>query len=306
MTKVLVTGGSGRLGRYATGRLVELGHEVTDFDAVDRPWEESASVPFVKGDLTLVGDCVRALQYSEAEVIVHLAGIPYPTELHPGRSMVQRLPEDETMRVNTMGTYCILEAARRFNVRRVIFASTFYALGLGNKISDDPYVVEYLPIDEEHPLRPEDSYGLSKVFGEELLQTYARAYGISGVAFRLMGVDYPHASRHARQFGGTPEPRPDHKGGPLRTTHQYVDARDVANACALALDADSLEPFEAFYLSTDTTYVENTTDLVKRVWPDLVDLAAGIEGTDGIITDAKIRRKLGYVPQYSWRNGAAA
>jgi nucleoside-diphosphate-sugar epimerase len=210
------------------------------------------------------------------------------------------------MRVNTMGTYCILDAARRFDVRRVIFASTFYTLGLGNRISDTPFEVEYLPIDEEHPLRPEDSYGLSKVFGEEMLQAYARAYGISGVAFRLMGVDYPHRSMHARQFGASPESRPAHKGGPLRTTHQYVDARDVANACALALDADGLEPFEAFYLSTDTTYTENTVDLVKRVWPDLADMAAGIKGTDGIITDAKIRRKLGYEPQFSWRNGEAA
>lgn len=305
MTKVLVTGGSGRLGRYVTGRLVELGHEVTDFDTVDRPWEESAAVPFVKGDLTNVGDCIRALTYSKAEVIIHLAGIPHPTELQPERAMVQRLPEDHTMRVNTMGTYCILDAARRFDVRRVIFASTFYALGLGNRISADPYVVEYLPIDEEHPLRPEDSYGLSKVFGEELLMAYARAYGISGVAFRLMGVDYPHASRHTPQFGATPESRPNHKGGPLRSTHQYVDARDVANACALALNAEGLEPFEAFYLSTDTTYTENTTDLVKRVWPDLADQAAGIKGTDGIITDAKIRKMLGYKPEYSWRKGGA-
>lgn len=306
MTKVLVTGGSGRLGRYVTRRLVELGHDVTDFDTVPRPWEENSDVPFVKGDLTTLADCTRALEFSEAEVIVHLAGIPYPTELHAGRRQVQRLLEDETMRVNTMGTYCILEAARRHDVRRVIFASTFYTLGLGNKISSDPYVVEYLPIDEEHPLRPEDSYGLSKVFGEELLQTYARAYGISGIAFRLMGVDYPHDSRHAPQFGTSPESRPNHKGGPLRTTYQYVDARDVANATALALDADGLEPFEAFYLSTDTTYTEDTVDLVKRVWPDLADLVTGIKGTDGIISDAKIRAKLGYRPEYSWRNIKAA
>jgi hypothetical protein len=106
------------------------------------------------------------------------------------------------------------------------------------------------------------------MFGEEMLKGYHRAYGITAVAFRLMGVHYPH-NDNSGQYDVTPVSQPDHRGGPIKTTYQYVDARDVANACVLAIDAANLDGFEAFYLSTDTVYSEDTKDLVARVWPDL-------------------------------------
>jgi nucleoside-diphosphate-sugar epimerase len=303
MSKILVTGGSGRLGGIVTPRLRAAGHEVTDFDAVPHaPTEDPA--PFILGDLTSLEDCMRAVNYSGAEVVVHLGALPGPREMihRPGWRTQQAVREDVTMRTNTMGTYYLLEAAARLRtVQQVIFASSFYTLGLGNRISNRPFQVDYLPIDEDHPLRPEDSYGLSKVFGEELLQGYGRAYGFSAVAFRLMGVHYPHIDKSS-EYDVTPESQPGHRGGPIKTTYQYVDARDVANACVLAIAASDLDDFEAFYLSTDTTYSEPTKDLVARVWPDLAPLAAGISGTDGIITDAKARLKLGYQPEHSWRN----
>lgn len=305
MAQVLVTGASGRLGRYVTPRLMEEGHEVTGFDIVDAPGGDGPRGAFIKGDLTSLEDCLRALSYAEADTVVHLGALPGPREMIKGRPLWRKqqvAPEDETMRVNTMGTYYLLDAARRLkHVKKVVFASSFYTLGLGNRISEDPFVVEYLPIDEDHPLRPEDSYGLSKVFGEELLQAYARAYGITAVALRLMGVHYPDNPNSVHKFGVTPEPKPGHVGGPIVTTYQYVDARDVANACVLAMEAKGLEQFEAFYLSTDTVYTESTRSLVGRVWPDLSKMAASIPGTEGIITDAKARKKLGYEPQYSWR-----
>src|SRR5690625_258261 len=303
MMKVLVTGASGRLGPYVSRRLWEAGHEVTGFDAVSPPESEDPA-HFVSGDLTSLEDCLRALTYSEADAIVHLAALPSPLEMirKPGWPRRQRGPEDTTMRVNTMGTYYLLDAARRLGtVQQVLFASSYYALGMGNRISGTPFQVDYLPIDEEHPLRPEDSYGLSKMFGEELIEGYARAYGIKGVAFRLMGVSYPHIS-WSQHYGVTPASDPDHVGGPVNTTYQYVDARDVANACVLALESRAeLGDFEVFYLTTDTEYVEDTVELVARKWPDLAGMAHGIENTDGLITDAKVRRALGYVPQYSWR-----
>ncbi|MGH3630164.1 MAG: NAD-dependent epimerase/dehydratase family protein [Sciscionella sp.] len=305
MTKrILVTGASGRLGGYVTPRLLEAGHDVTDFDSVDHPVVDGPQAAFIKGDLTSLEDCLRALTYSEADTIVHLGALPGPREMIKGRpnwATYQRAPEDETMRVNTMGTYYLLDAARRLGmVKRVVMASSFYTLGLGNRISSDPFAVDYLPIDEDHPLRPEDSYGLSKVFGEELLRAYIRAYGITAVAFRLMGIHFPHNDNSAK-YGVTPESRPDHVGGPIVTTYQYVDARDVANACALAVEATGLDPFEPMYLSTDTVYNENTKDLAARVWPDLAEMAANIPGHDGVITDARARKKLGYEPQHSWR-----
>lgn len=300
MSKILVTGASGRLGPYVVRKLLDEGHAVTGFDSARTPADWPDAAGFVLGDLTVLGDCMRALAYSEAEAIVHLGGIPGPRELINGRTAAQKATEDVTMRVNTMGTYYLLDAARRLGVGRVIFASTFYALGLGNRISDKPFVVDYLPIDEDHPLRPEDSYGLSKVFGEEMLRAYVRAYGMKAIAFRLFGIHFPHNDNSAK-YAVVPESDPGHVGGPVFTTYQYVDARDIANACALAVTATGLDDFEAFYLSTDTIYEEDTSDLVARVWPDLTEMAKDIRGTDGIITDARVREKLGYKPQYSWR-----
>ncbi|MDR2374102.1 MAG: NAD(P)-dependent oxidoreductase [Bifidobacteriaceae bacterium] len=312
MTKALVTGGSGGLAACVIPRLGEAGYEVTAFDVTPphqpgemTPWGAAPppldkSVPFVLGDLTSLEDCFRALAFSEAEVLVHLGAIPGPSELRRGGFAAhQSGPEDATMRSNVMGTYYLMEAARRIGlVKKVVFASTYYVLGL-MQINGIPFKVEYLPIDEEHPMKPQDSYGLSKIMGEQILEAYAEAYGIQAVAFRLMGIDKPYREKHLYQE--KVDPKPGHVGGPVITTYQYVDARDVADATVLALEAEGLDPFEAFYLVTDSIYEEDTKSVVARAWPDLVPLAKDLVGTDGIISAAKAKRKLGFEPHYSWR-----
>jgi UDP-glucose 4-epimerase len=303
MKNVLVTGGSGRLARYVIDYLLERDYRVTGFDCVaPNAADYPKGVQFVKGDLTTLEDCMRAISLSEAESIIHLAAIPYDTDLHPGQSRIQNLPEDECMKVNTMGTYYLMDAARRFkHVKTVAFASSYYALGLGRRFSGTPFKVDYLPIDEEHPNRPEDTYALSKVFGEEILQAYSRAYGIRTVAFRLQGIDWP-SRKEDYKYGITLEARPNHVGGPVVTTYQYVDPRDAAQAFTLAIEAQNLELFEVFHLLTDSRHVEDTKDVVAKIWPDLKEMAAHLEGTEGLITGKKLRTKLGYKPQFSWRN----
>jgi nucleoside-diphosphate-sugar epimerase len=296
---VLITGGAGGCARYTAAELRER-YNVTLFDRAlpgegMYPWE--TDLPFVKGDLTSLSDCMRAITLAQADAIVHLGAIPFNSERQPGQQGAQHLAEDETMRVNTMGTFYLMDAARRLGVKRVVMASTFFVLGLGFRISDNPFIVEYLPIDEEHPLRPEDSYSLSKVLGEEILAAFSRAYGIQTVAFRLMGVDYPHWRRHS--FGVTPEARPE--GMKRFSSFQYVEAEDVALACRLALEAEGLDSFEAFYLATDTTLAGETRPTLERCYPELAPMASGIQGYDGLISIEKARRKLGYEPQHSWR-----
>jgi nucleoside-diphosphate-sugar epimerase len=244
---------------------------------------------------------MRAIAHAQADAILHWGALPGPTELTEAWKRPQRLPEDETMRVNTMGTYYLMDAARRLGVKQVVMASTFYVLGLGNRISGAPFAVDYLPIDEEHPCRPESTYGLSKLLDEEILAAFNRAYGIRTVAFRLMGVIYPHRETGWFNPGERPPSRPDHVGGPIGGTMQYVDARDVAQASELALDADGLDGFEAFYLSTDTTLVEETRSMVERCYPDLSEMAKNLRGHEGMVSIEKARQKLGYEPQYSWR-----
>ncbi len=290
------------MARYTIEYLLGRQYQVTAFDAVSPDSETfPKEVKFVKGNLTSLEDNMRAIHLSDADAIIHLGAITYDTTLQPGRAGIQRMPEDETMRVNTMGTYYLMDAARRFHVNTVVAASSYYVLGLGFRISNKPFQVEYLPIDEEHPLRPEDSYSLSKLINEEILKAFGLAYGIRTVAFRLNGVDYPF-QRHMYKYNITPEARPNHVGGPIGTTHQYIDPRDAAQAFALALEATGLDLFEAFYLHTDSRHWEDTKTVVERHWPDLKEMAVNLEGAEGLITCRKLREKLGYVPKYSWRN----
>jgi len=299
---VLITGGSGGVGRYVAAELEDK-YQVTLFDRmtpdkVRHPWE--TELPFVLGDLTSSEDCMRAISFARAEAIVHLGAIPYPTELvhrRPGM-MLPPLPEDETMRVNTMGTFYLMDAARRLGVKRVVMASTYFVLGLGNRISGTPFRVEYLPIDEDHPLRPEDSYSLSKVLGEEILAAFSRAYGLVTIALRLMGVVYPHWMPPWYH----PNIKPEHRKGGGFGTFEYVDARDVALACRLALEAEGLSGFEAVFISTDTVLAEDTRVVVERCYPHLKEMAVDLHGKEGITSIEKARELLGYVPQHPWRS----
>lgn len=319
--KVLVTGGSGRLGNYVSPYLKSKGYLVTNFDQNPSPPDsacETEQIPFVMGDLTNLGDCMRAIAHAQPDVIVHLAAIPFNSEIQPaynqdydeetqlGARFIQRLPEDLTMRANVMGTYYILDAARRMGVKHVVAASSYFALGLGFRLGGTGYLPAYLPIDEELPCEPEDTYSLSKFLGEEIQKAYARAYGIKSVAFRLLGVFYPDSERHRQMYQfdiKVPETKAGQSGRINNTTYQYVDARDIAIAAEQAIEAKGLSDFEAFYLATDTLYKEPTVDVIRKHWTELSGLGESIEGTEGIISIAKAQKLLGYQPQHSWRNG---
>ncbi len=321
--KILVTGAAGRLGNFVVPLLTELGYRVTGTDQVPYHPDSAnakAHVPFVRADLTNLGDCMRALTIAEADAVVSLGAIPSNSELQPpyakeydlagsetGARFSQRMDEDLTMRVNTMGTYTLMDAIRRLGkATRVVHASSFFVLGLGFRLSGDPYLPVSLPMDEKTPLEPEDTYSLSKVLGEEILHAFSRAYGIETVAMRLLGVYYHdlEMSRRQHRFGITVPANPDPaKGYPNNTTYQYADARDIARFVALALEADLVSKFEPYFVATDTKYKETTAEVIRKRWqmldkPGFVD---AIPESQGLISIAKAERELGYKPAHSWR-----
>ena len=318
---ILVTGASGRLGNIVGPYLKEKGFNVTNFDKLPQNPESlnvKLNIPYIQGDLLSLGDCMRAIAHAQPDVIVHLAAIPNNTELQPaysreytwasdGARFVQRLSEDETMKVNTMGTYYLLDAARRMGVKDIIAATSYFVLGIGFRISGTSFAPEYLPIDEDHPCSPEDTYSLSKLLNEETMKAFCRAYGMRCIAMRLMGVYHEsnELSKKIYKFGiNVPDPKENEVDYMISTTYQYVDGRDVAQFIALAIDAKGLEPFEAFYLATDTIYKDKTVDVIKKRWPSLAKkgMGADIKGHDGIISCEKAKKLVGYKPQYSWRD----
>jgi nucleoside-diphosphate-sugar epimerase len=316
---VLVTGSSGMLGNFVCPYLKEQGYNVCGFDvALPNPAAANAQagIPFVQGNLTSLGDCLRAIAFAQPDVIVHLGAIRFNAELQPpfaktyntkitdGARFIHRLPEDATMEINTMGTFYVLDAARRLGVKHVVFASSYFVLGLGFRLSGTSYEPDYLPMDEDHPMRPEDSYSLSKVVGEEICQAFVRAYDMRVVAMRLLGVYYHdnEVSRNQNKFDITvPQSTPEDKGYLITSTYQYADARDVAIFVKLSIEANNLQPFEPFFVATDTVYNEPTSVIVPRRWPFLGDKAKNIPGFEGLISTKKAERMLGFKSQYTWR-----
>jgi nucleoside-diphosphate-sugar epimerase len=306
---VLITGGTGNLARHCHDELRAHGHRVTLFDkytpaAAARPWSTDATV--VVGDLTSRDDCLRAVETARVEAIVHLGGIAYASESETARRSATAAGQhpvapDATFRVNTLGTYFILDAARQFGTKTVVFASTasvlFESRSLGNWVRG-------VPIDETHELRPTNSYSISKLLNEETLWLFSRDCGMRCVAFRMVWVSMPH---HDASWAWNPRlPQPVQAPGPGEfPLWQYLDARDAAVAYRLAVEADRPEVSGPMYLATDRTCVEEHRALVAQYFPRFRDEAECMRPDDLIISIRRARELLGYVPRHSWRGEMA-
>jgi nucleoside-diphosphate-sugar epimerase len=257
------------------------------------------------GELTSAADCRRALQAARAEAILHLGGIAYASDAPAERASALQagqpaVPAEETFRVNVLGTYTLLEAAREAGVRVVAFAST---LSILMSTPDVRRTIERLPIDETHPVGPTGSYGLSKRLNEETLWAFGRASGARTVAFRMVWVSMPH---YPADWSWNPRlGRPAADPGAGFDTWQYLDARDAAAAYRLAIEGDDLPRSALFYLATDRTTAEPHRELVRRFYPELAAHADRLGPDDLIVSIRAARRALGYAPRHSWRGPEA-
>jgi len=272
--KVVVTGASGKAGRAVVRDLVEHEHDVLAVDLVSPP--ESPAPPLL-ADLTEFGQTAECL--AGAEAVVHLAAIPAP-RIHT---------EETTFRTNMLSTYNVFEAARLLGLPRVVWASSETILGL-------PFEREqpaYAPIDEEHPSYPQSSYALSKLLSEELGRQLHRWTGVPYVALRFSNIMEPDEYERFSSFWDDPRLRRWNLWG-------YVDARDVAQSCRLALEADvGSEHF--IVAAADTVMNRPRRDLMAEVFPSVpYEPPAG--DFDTLLSIEKARRLLGYEPGHSWRD----
>jgi len=170
--KVLVTGGTGNVGRAATRLLAEAGHEVV---VIGRSAE--AHVENARYEQCDVNDYERFLEVARGhEAIVHLAAIRSPVG-NPGR---------EVFRVNDLGTFHVFEAAAEVGIKQVVAASSINALG--TFFGDRSPRIEYLPVDEAHPALATDAYSFSKQVMEKIGRYFWDRDGISSIFLRLPAV----------------------------------------------------------------------------------------------------------------------
>ena len=270
--RIVVTGGSGKAGRWVVRDLRDPGHDVLNVDAVH---DGSPHGQCVVTDLTELGqvhDVVRG-----ADAIVHLAAIPAP----------EVRPEGDTFRINTVSTWNVFHAAMGAAVGRVVWASSETVLGLP---FDRP--PDFAPIDETITPRPESSYALSKLVGETLAAQVNRRSGIPFVGLRISNIMEPPDYARFETWQDDPWVRKWNLWG-------YVDARDVATACRLAVEGATTGAEVAIVAAADTVMRRDSAGLMAEVFPD-VPLTRPVDGRATLLAIGHARELLGYAPAHSW------
>ena len=292
--KVLITGASGRLGAYLIRELAEK-HTLVLMSRRQPP-DEFSKLPFIQGDLNNFEDCQRAVEGVDA--IQHLGAQPGPVD-HPDMraSAAERgIPFDATFKTNMLGTYYLMQAAIEVGVKTVVMSGSNCALGHGFRISKTHMPIDYLPLDEEHPCYPEDSYSFSKRCGEDLLASYSRAYGIRTYVTRPAGI--------------TPEERRKQMAENAKPTNGWtpwlwcwVGSEDVASAHRLIMEkADTLPPHDVYFLNADdTSALEPSLELVERFKPEFLPKIRTLQGHQSFINCNKLKNAVGWQHETSWR-----
>jgi nucleoside-diphosphate-sugar epimerase len=291
MKRVVVTGGSGKAGRAVVRDLVEHDYDVINLDVVHPAQRVS---PTLIVDLTDFGQTIEALR--GAAGVVHLAAIPAP-----GMRTVE-----QTFRINMTSTWNIFSAAAQLKMERVVWASSETVLGLpfgalhARNLLDDTATSgptqppDYAPIDEAHPLRPNSSYSMSKVLGEEMARQFARWTGMPFIGLRFSNIMEPPDYETFPTVWKDPHLREWNLWG-------YVDTRDVAQSCRLGLTAD-VSGAEAFIIAAaDTAMNRPSREVMAEFFPG-VPLRDGADGTKTLLAIDKARTMLGYAPAHSWRD----
>jgi len=290
--RILFTGGSGKAGKHVVAYLAAQGHKVLN---VDRVPLRMAGVGDLVADITDAGQMFNAMvtHIDGAELdggappkfdaVVHFAAIP--------ALMLQ--PDNETYRVNVMGTYNVIEAAVKLGIKKIIIASseTTYGVCFSDGIVDP----KVLPLEEDYDIDPMDSYGMSKKVNEATARSFQRRSGADIYALRIGNVIEPHEYRD-RFPGFFADP-----GQRRRITFSYIDARDLGQIVDLCLKKDGLG-WQVFNACNDTNSVcQSNQELLARFFPK-VPLSRPVKAHESLLSNRKIREVLGFKEQHNWRN----
>jgi nucleoside-diphosphate-sugar epimerase len=293
MTKrVVVTGGSGLAGKWVVEDLVAHGYEVLN---VDRVPMKKATARTLLTDLTDAGQVFNALAASvkmhefdddleprPIDAVVHFAAIP----------RIFITTDNEVFRVNVMGTYNVLDAASKLGIRKVILASseTTYGTVFAHRHRDPLY----FPLDEDYPVDPMDSYAMSKVINEVTAKAFHRRTGADIYCLRIGNVLEPDDYRKFAAWNADPSLR-------KRIAWSYIDGRDLAAACRLGIEKDGLG-FQVMNVAADDVSSDlPSAELLKRFYPD-VPLRKPLGEFETLLSNAKLKRLLGWQPAYHWRD----
>lgn len=291
--RILFTGGSGKAGRHVIPYLLERGHQVLNADLIplDHPGVDNLTV-----DLTDSGQVFNAMtslaNFAELEpgtgvpkfdAVVHFAAL--------ARILIK--PDNETFRTNTLSTYNVIEAAVKLGIPKVIFASSETTYGIC--FADGEVKPDYVPVDEEHPTVPHDSYAMSKVCNEACGRSFQARSGIDIYGLRINNVIEPH--EYATDF-------PAYIADPdlrRRNIFAYIDARDLGQMVERCLQTDGLG-YEVFNVANDDLSVGlSSAEVIDRYYQS-VPVKGEMGKHETMYSIAKAKEMLGFQPEHSWRD----
>ncbi|HBP37496.1 MAG TPA: nucleoside-diphosphate-sugar epimerase [Clostridiales bacterium] len=283
MKRIAITGGSGYFGSYAIKEFIDQGYEVINIDTKS-PRERCRTL---YADLINPGEAYGALREARPDAVINLAAIP----------VAYKYTDEMTIRTNILLTYNVLEAATALGVKKIALASSDSSYGV--VFSRTPILPVYLPIDEAHPQIPEDPYGFSKLINEETAKMFCRRTGAQIVCLRFVHISMPDS--YADLMKHNRELRHGSTAGSSKEIWNYVDARDAARACRLAVEKDSLGYCAVNIVADDTCMDIPSKELIAEYFPGIRDIRADMSGYSSLTSNRKAWELMGWKPQHSWR-----
>jgi nucleoside-diphosphate-sugar epimerase len=290
--RILFTGGSGKAGRHAVAYLIDQGHRVLNLDLLplDHPKVDNRTA-----DITDAGQVFDVLaSYAGFDELEPGTGVPkFDAVVH--FAAIPRLlltSDNECYRVNTIGTYNVIDAAVKYGIKKIIFASSETTYGVC--FADGKRKPDYLPLDEDHPTVPEDSYAMSKVVNEATARSFQKRSGADIYGLRINNVIEPHEyAEHFPAYLADPALR-------RRNFFAYIDARDLGHMIDCCLKTDGLG-YEVFNVSNNDHSVGATTHaLIDRFYQGVP--VADMGEYETFYSNAKAKKLVGYQPKHSWRD----
>ncbi|KAH7106895.1 NAD(P)-binding protein [Auriculariales sp. MPI-PUGE-AT-0066] len=278
--KIAVTGASGNLGSRIVRIAIEHGHKVVGIDCAkptappaipEGASEKDGWFSFVEVDVREYDQVLNALRGCDA--VIHLAAIP-----NPGDYVVA------THNLNVVAGWNVLRGAAELGIERICQASSINAVGM---VWGDNPIIDYLPMDERHPCRPEDPYSLSKLVAEMQADTIVRRWPNMRIASLRLSWAVPN-----REYAMGRE-----MDWVRKELWSWVDAEESARSFVLGVTSEhpDFKGHEVFFtIAPNTCQDEPSAELVAEHWPH-AKLRKQFIGNESLFDCSKAARLLGWV-----------